>query len=116
MQFVYHTVCISAVCVSYSLYTMSLELFYDIYMTCRFLVHSQCKGYHCWYIKFYYISKSTSQSDSISSNLLPLCIDAIVPINTRIVILTLSPGIFLEKFKSAFVKPLLKYQLLIQMM
>ena len=41
-------------------------------------------------------------------NLLPHCIDNIVPTVTRIVNLSLNTGTFLNKFKSAFVKPLLK--------
>ena len=52
--------------------------------------------------------KSTCQSDPIPSNLLPHCIDHIVPIITRIVNLFLNTGSFLKEFKSAFVKPLLK--------
>ena len=46
--------------------------------------------------------KSTCQSDSIPSNLLPHCIDSIVPIVTRF---ALNSGTFLNEFKSAFLKP-----------
>ena len=53
-------------------------------------------------------SKSTCQSDPIPSNLLPHCIDNIVPIITRIVNLSFNIGSFSKEFKSAFVKPLLK--------
>ena len=53
-------------------------------------------------------SKSTCQSDSTPSNLLPHCIDNIFPIITRIVNLSLNTGSFPKECKSAFVKPLLK--------
>ena len=52
--------------------------------------------------------KSTCQSDPIPPNLLPHCNDNIVPTITRIVNLSLNTGSFPKKFKSAFVKPLLK--------
>ena len=52
--------------------------------------------------------KSTCQSDSIPSNLLPHCIDSIVPIVTRIENLSLNTGSFPNEFKSASVKPLKK--------
>ena len=52
--------------------------------------------------------KSTCSSDPLSSNLLPLCIDVIFPVITRIVNLSLSSGIFPKEFKYAVVKPLLK--------
>ena len=57
--------------------------------------------------------KSTSQSDPMPSNLLRHCIDNIVPIIERIVNLSLDTGFFPKKFKSAFVKPLKKNQILI---
>ena len=47
--------------------------------------------------------KSTCQSNPIPSNLLPHCIDIIVPIVTRIVNLSLNTGTFPNEFKSAFV-------------
>ena len=59
--------------------------------------------------------KFTCQSDPIPSNLLPHCIDSIVHIVTRIVNLSLNSGTFPHEFKSAFVKPLLKKQIWIQM-
>ena len=59
--------------------------------------------------------KSTCQSDPILSNLLPHCIDSIVPIATRIVNVSLNTGIFPNECKSAFVKPLKKTNLWIQM-
>ena len=52
--------------------------------------------------------KSTCQSDPIPSSLLPHCNDSIVSIVTRTVNLFLNTGTFLNEFKSAFVKPLLK--------
>ena len=52
--------------------------------------------------------KSTCQSDPIPSNLLPHCIDSIVPIITHIANFSLNTGTFPNGFKSAFVKPLLK--------
>ena len=60
--------------------------------------------------------KSTSQSDPISSNLLPHCysIDSIVPIVTHIVNLFLNTGTFPNEFKSTFVKLFLKNQIWIQ--
>ena len=54
------------------------------------------------------LPKSTCQSGPIPSNLLPHCIDNIVPIIIRIVKLSLNTGSFPKEFKSAFVKPLLK--------
>ena len=52
--------------------------------------------------------KSTCWYDHIPSNLLPHCIDKIVPTITRILSLSLNTGFFPKEFKSAFVKPLLK--------
>ena len=52
--------------------------------------------------------KSTCSSDSLPSNLLPLCIDVIAPVITHIVNLSFSSGIFLKEFKSTVVNPLLK--------
>ena len=49
--------------------------------------------------------KSTCQSDPISSNLLPHCIEYIVLVITCNVNLSFNTGSFLKKFKSAFVKP-----------
>ena len=52
--------------------------------------------------------KSTCQSDTIPSNLMPLCVDNIVPIIIRFVDLSLNTYTFPNEFKSAFVKSLLK--------
>ena len=52
--------------------------------------------------------KSTCSSDPLPSNLLPLTIDVIASVITRIVNLSLSSGIFPKEFKSAIAKPLLK--------
>ena len=52
--------------------------------------------------------KSTCSSDPVPSNLLPLCIDVIAPVITRIANLSLSSGVFPKEFKYAVVKPLLK--------
>ena len=41
-------------------------------------------------------------------NLLPHCVDSIVPIISRIINLSLSSGVFSKQLKSALVKPLLK--------
>ena len=57
---------------------------------------------------------STCQTDPIPSNLLPHCIYSILPIFTRIVNLSLNTGTFPNEFKSAFVKPLQKKQIWIQ--
>ena len=52
--------------------------------------------------------KSTCSSDPLPLNLLPLTIDVIASVITRIVNLSLSSGIFPKEFKSAIAKPLLK--------
>ena len=49
-------------------------------------------------------SKSISLLDSVPSHLLPDCIDSIAPIITALLIYCSVP----QRFKSAFVKPLLK--------
>ena len=52
--------------------------------------------------------KSTCSSDLVPSNLLPLCINVIASVMTRIVNLSLSSGKFPKEFKYAVVMPLLK--------